>query len=467
MTSTADRQFDCAVIGAGPAGAALAITLSGFGRRVALIDRGDRQATFPEETVVAGAAPLLARIGGMASVRARDFRGLPRHGVCWGDGITNFRKFDEAERGFKIDRKLFDADLLAAAQGVGVTVFSGYEAEGPIPTHGRLELRRKSGERSSIDTKVNVIAAGKTTGGRLIDLELEAALPATTALAAIIDSARALPDATLIESVPEGWLWWLPLRDGKASLTLFADAAEVHASGAINVFRSALRSADGPARGAELRPTFGLVATPRLLRPKSDVILIGDAASTIDPLSSQGLEKAIGSGEEAAIVVNTILEVPEVRDAVCRYHERWESALFWSHGARATSYYRRELRFSDRPFWEKRHNAMPTEFEKPRPKELPTELRRSDHLRPRATFRRRGRLLEPTVGWSLGESPEIVESLGGMPIQPLIEILAEPRTPRDIFRAAAADGRLAYFSEKSVFEALTELLRRNMIEPSL
>ena len=45
------------------------------------------------------------------------------------------------------------------------------------------------------------------------------------------------------------------------------------------------------------------------------VLLVGDAASFIEPLSSAGVKKALLSAWRAAVVTNTCLAKPEMADA--------------------------------------------------------------------------------------------------------------------------------------------------------
>ena len=54
------------------------------------------------------------------------------------------------------------------------------------------------------------------------------------------------------------------------------------------------------------------------------VLLVGDAASTIDPLSSQGLAKALASADAGACAVQTMLERPDLRGLVLQHQQQWE-----------------------------------------------------------------------------------------------------------------------------------------------
>jgi len=86
----------------------------------------------------------------------------------------------------------------------------------------------------------------------------------------------------------------------------------------------------------------------------ADWLLVGDAASTLDPLCSQGVQKAIASALAAATAVHTLLVHPERSQWVMDFCRERELAGFLSHLAARCGYYQRERRFSKEPFWEQR-----------------------------------------------------------------------------------------------------------------
>ena len=90
---------------------------------------------------------------------------------------------------------------------------------------------------------------------------------------------------------------------------------------------------------------------------------IGDAASTVDPLSSQGLEKAFASAADAALTLDAVLANAHdaaAEDELRARRRAWERRLFRTHAARTLAYYARETRFGDRPFWRRRRDGART-----------------------------------------------------------------------------------------------------------
>jgi len=107
-------------------------------------------------------------------------------------------------------------------------------------------------------------------------------------------------------------------------------------------------------RGAKL---LARDATPYLARELADVhwLKVGDSALSIDPLSSQGVQTAIGTALHAAITINTLLDSPGLQPGdghialdFYRKRLRHSSAI---HGAMARRFYREQYDVAGGQFW--------------------------------------------------------------------------------------------------------------------
>ena len=83
-------------------------------------------------------------------------------------------------------------------------------------------------------------------------------------------------------------------------------------------------------------------------------LLVGDAAMTWDPLSGQGVCKALESGMQAARAVDRALDGDRVGLTA---YGAWTRARFGEYMAGRATYYRAERRWPDSPFWRRRHAA--------------------------------------------------------------------------------------------------------------
>jgi len=83
-------------------------------------------------------------------------------------------------------------------------------------------------------------------------------------------------------------------------------------------------------------------------------LLVGDAGLFIDPLSSEGVRKAMASAITGAVVVNTILQRPAMRSQATELYEAGQRDTYHSHYQQSARYYAEEGRWPDRPFWQHR-----------------------------------------------------------------------------------------------------------------
>jgi len=78
-------------------------------------------------------------------------------------------------------------------------------------------------------------------------------------------------------------------------------------------------------------------------------LLAGDAAATIDPLSSFGVKKAMVSAWVAAVVANTWLRKPALRPAALQFFEDRERQVYTSYHDQSAAWYRNRATPSDEP----------------------------------------------------------------------------------------------------------------------
>jgi 2-polyprenyl-6-methoxyphenol hydroxylase-like FAD-dependent oxidoreductase len=82
------------------------------------------------------------------------------------------------------------------------------------------------------------------------------------------------------------------------------------------------------------------------------LLCVGDAACCFDPVSGQGLFKALRSGIFAAYAIGDVLCRDD--DAGVRRYRRFIADEFAGYRATLREYYGREWRWADRLFWQRR-----------------------------------------------------------------------------------------------------------------
>jgi 2-polyprenyl-6-methoxyphenol hydroxylase-like FAD-dependent oxidoreductase len=83
-------------------------------------------------------------------------------------------------------------------------------------------------------------------------------------------------------------------------------------------------------------------------------LLVGDAGSFIDPLSSFGVKKALASAWVGAIVVHTCLTHPDRQPAALDFFSRWERDVYATHLRRSRDFARAAQARHPHPFWARR-----------------------------------------------------------------------------------------------------------------
>jgi flavin-dependent dehydrogenase len=84
-------------------------------------------------------------------------------------------------------------------------------------------------------------------------------------------------------------------------------------------------------------------------------LAVGDAASRFDPLSSQGIVKALRSGIFASYVIGDLLERDD--NSGMRRYRNYVIEEFKSYTEVRAKYYREEQRWPASQFWRRRHSS--------------------------------------------------------------------------------------------------------------
>jgi len=465
MENAPEEAFvaDCVVLGGGPAGAALSGLLARWGRRVVLLHATERGGGLAEETLVPSASGVIERLGLGESIEEAGGIGLGRQGGIWESRELVWRDLRDEDRGRQLRRGSLDAALLERAGEAGALVVEIARIDGPLTDGEPVRGETKAGTPFLVETEVVACATGRMTPNSLVEHEVEAELPETLCISANVPDPEGDRDGSVIEAVGEGWLWWLPCIGGGANLALFADSEEVRERGREEVWRSALAGACGPASGILVQPDTGTIATAVLRRSLSRALLVGDAAAALDPLSSQGIEKAITSAEDAAYAVNTLLEEPALTEALQERRHAWEREVFRAHARTTLETYAKVERFADDPFWSRRRAAL-SDWSRERQVLAPTSrLTRSDRVRQVQTLLRKDRRFVEATGLQVSGDTQTLNHLHGMEVGALLELFDTPCSASASIERAGSDARFYTSSRAGISLAIDELVARGFL----
>ncbi|MNO85901.1 putative FAD-dependent oxidoreductase LodB [compost metagenome] len=337
------------ILGAGPAGAAVALGLRRLGHEVAIISEWRRFAAVEgvSQRVLDG-----LRHAGLSNAMSCAAPPSQRR-VRWNGGETA----QNVE--FIIDRPAFDRGLREDLRLAGIEVIEGRvvavesSAEGHrVRLDGGAELHadflvEARGRQAPLATK-----AGKALRG-----------PETLSL---LNRWQGAPGTatSAVESLPDGWAWMARLTDGRCYWQMTLDVASSDLPSKEQLLdwcrerRHASQLAQeffGPAAENELELHARSSTAILCLEACGDNwIRVGDAAMAVDPLSGNGIFQSLSSALQAPVVINTLLRAPERAELARRFHQQRVEQLFLRFARVGRDFYAEETQWQDRPFWQAR-----------------------------------------------------------------------------------------------------------------
>lgn len=367
VTTQASR-VEVAILGGGPAGAAAAGLLARWGHRVALLTR---PAALPAhaESLPPSCAKLFDRFGVREAVDAAGFVRATGNTVHWGGSKARVERFGGGEPGYQVRRDAFDRVLLAEAEAAGASVTRDatvHEVRLADDAPGLIRYDDAGGMRELAAHWV-LDCTGRT--GLIARRGWRRPEPGARTMAIIGAWERAGgwpgPDEshTVVESFDGGWGWSVPESSTRRLVTVMVDPSRT------KVERGAMLEATYDAELARMRalPAFldGATRVGRVwARDASSysasqvsapgVLLVGDAASFIDPLSSYGVKKALASAWLAAVVVRTVLADPTMLAPALELFERREREIYDALRRRLAAVSRDAVAGHASGFWEGR-----------------------------------------------------------------------------------------------------------------
>ncbi len=358
-------DFDVFIIGAGPAGAATAVSLGDVapGLRVCLADAGRVDPLRIGESVPPPILPYLQHLGVAADFGQDGHCPSFRTMSAWGgpELLGNEFFLQVHNTGWRLDRPRFDGMLMKQAQRRGAQP---------------LDAKVRSLAWADDHWRVDCGDGGLHTARCVVDASGRAALPSRLAglrsvnldrqVACVVffeDSGNALPgaDAALVESFRDGWWYTAAIPEGRRVAALMTDA---------DIARR-LRVSEPEAwmqclnQSKHVRPLLAHarpLAAPRFwaagtrylqTTARPNFLAVGDAATSFDPLSSQGIIKALRSSIFASYAIaDQLLRGDE--SGIARYAAIGKRE-FAAYRKTWLDYYRQEQRWPDAPFWQRRH----------------------------------------------------------------------------------------------------------------
>lgn len=370
LLKPANPNFDVFIIGAGPAGAAAAISLRKIipDIRVCIADGGTTAAFRIGESVPPPIQPFLDQLGVTAAFAQAGHSPSFRTLSAWGStGLESNEFFLHVHQtGWRLDRARFDAMLKAEATRCGAVI---------VPAR----VTALSG--NAHDWRIDCGSAGKFSARYIVDASGGAAITARrlkftarkldrliACAVFFADQSQQPPSmeatAPVIEACQHGWWYTAAIPDNKRVAMLMTDTDIARRLGIARIsgwLRHLSLTNHIEARVGTQFPLTQPLVFPASSRYFADtypfgIVPAGDAVSRFDPLSSQGIVKALRSALYASYAIADH-HLKSDTMGFSKYFTLMRNE-FEQYAATWRDYYRQEQRWPDAPFWQRRHGAQ-------------------------------------------------------------------------------------------------------------
>lgn len=336
------EQIDVIVVGAGPAGrvwqassrSADAACSSSSGRSFRRYHIG--------ESLITGVWPTLDRLGVRERWERLGF--VKKYGatILWGRDQEfwsfAFRQAGEYEFVHQVPRAEFDAMLLDRTRELGVCVIEDATVKEPVLDGNRVvglryQLRGQEGIAEA-RARLTVDASGQFHWlGRTFDLVEWHEDLRNIAVRSYYQGCNRYEGEqagnTLIECVPGGWLWFIPLAHDLTSIGYVTTLDHMNHAG-LRIEKMFAAVLDDAVEVKRMMAGSSRVNSFRTIRDWSYTcrsfhgpgwVLVGDAAAFIDPLLSTGVTLAVRGARVAAKAIDIALDDPSLEEAALEVYE--------------------------------------------------------------------------------------------------------------------------------------------------
>lgn len=359
------RETDVAVIGGGPAGAAIALELAKSGYSTIVIERSDYRGVRIGETLPPAVQPILASLGIWDRFLAQKHS--PSFGIrsAWGQDelYDNDFIFNPYGAGWHVDRVRFDAMLARCAGEAGANVCRRTRLVSCENENGNWRIEIACDERTRrfrakflVDATGRAsVAACKQGAKRVICDRLVGVFFFFTSSA----QTSASDDSTLIEAVEDGWWYSAVLPDSRLVLAYMTDA-DLYARSQKQSDNHCLQRLEATTHTRARVKPYVLTTGPHIVPANSSRLdraangkwlAIGDAAIAFDPLSGQGVYKAL---ESALLAARSIQEYWNGDISALRDYALTMEREFERYVRMRGAFYGREQRWPQSVFWRRR-----------------------------------------------------------------------------------------------------------------
>jgi geranylgeranyl reductase family protein len=332
-------MHDVLIAGAGPAGSIAALILARAGLQVLIVDRD----SFPRDklcgdTLNPGALALLESLGldPEWQQEAMPLRGM----LVTGPGARVEARYRAPLEGWAISRRVLDSWLLSRAIGAGATFEPGVTVRGAWVTdsHSRrvvrgLEARGRDRAPVRLPARITIAADGRRSATALsVGLLRHPAEPRRWAFGTYADGFPGLSDMGEMHVRAGRYIGIAPMTASRANICVVTGSPEGAASPRDLICRALsaepeLRDRAAAARFDQPVHVIGPLAVDASAAGMPGLLLAGDAAGFVDPMTGDGLNLAMQGAVLAAEAALRVMASGEGTDAACWLASRRRAVL--------------------------------------------------------------------------------------------------------------------------------------------
>ena len=333
-----ENKYDVIVVGAGPAGSTAAYSAAAAGASVLVIDRR-RELGVPVQCGEALAEDVLKEL---------RIEPDPRWAVCRTNAVKIVSpsgiEVRIAERsvtgkvGYILDRKVFDKFLAMRAAREGAEILVNTYVNGLITENGHPAGVRTTGAWGKGEFRGKVIIAADGVGSRIGRwVGIKTALKLEDIESGIqFQMVGVKPeDTSLMEFyfgsgiAPGGYAWFFPKGEDTANVGLGVLGSRADRR-PVEYLREFVRKMPHISCGKVVEVNAGGVPVSGPLKQtvKENVMLVGDAARQVNPLTGGGIDSAMRAGTIAGEVAAKAVDEGDTSEKrLMEYEKRWREAI--------------------------------------------------------------------------------------------------------------------------------------------